>query len=91
MGPDTDLGGTRLDEDGRHQIGRNLGRILRRLVAEAGLSRAVVAGGDTSSHALSELGVLALKTLLPLPETPGSAAVRGVRRGRRASTGCRSR
>ena len=72
MGPDTDLGGTRLDEDGRHQIGRNLGRILRRLVAEAGLSRAVVAGGDTSSHALSELGVLALKTLLPLPETPGS-------------------
>ncbi len=72
MGPDTDLGSTRLDEDGRHQIGRNLGRILRRLVAGAGLSRAVVAGGDTSSHALSELGVLALKTLLPLPETPGS-------------------
>nr|WP_321985903.1 four-carbon acid sugar kinase family protein [uncultured Lichenicoccus sp.] len=72
MGPQTDLGSNRLDEDGRHQIGRNLGRILRRLVAEAGLTRAVVAGGDTSSHALGELGVLALKTLLPLPETPGS-------------------
>ena len=72
MGPSTDMGAGQLDEEGRHQIGRNLGRILKRLIAEAGLARAVVAGGDTSSHALSELGILALKTLLPLPETPGS-------------------
>lgn len=74
MGPATDLAAQsgRLDEEGRHQIGRNLGRILKVLVERAGLTRAVIAGGDTSSHALGELGVLALKTLLPLPETPGS-------------------
>lgn len=72
MGSDAGSRGNALDEEGRHQIGRNLGRILRRLIIEAKLSRAVVAGGDTSSHALGELGILALKTLLPLPETPGS-------------------
>ena len=72
MGPASDIGSGRLDEQGRHQIGRNLGRILKRLITQADLSRVVVAGGDTSSHALDELDLLALKTLLPLPETPGS-------------------
>ena len=42
------------------RLSRGLGAILRRLVQEAGLRRAVVAGGDTSSHATAELGVVAL-------------------------------
>ena len=36
------------------------------------LSRAVVAGGDTSSHALRELKTFALTTRMPLPASPGS-------------------
>jgi uncharacterized protein YgbK (DUF1537 family) len=32
----------------------------------------VVAGGDTSSHALSEMGIAALTLAMPLPQTPGS-------------------
>ncbi|HXP96207.1 MAG TPA: nucleotide-binding domain containing protein, partial [Telmatospirillum sp.] len=73
LGPTTDIGKT-IDQfiGARHQIGRTLGRIQRRLIAEAGLKRAVIAGGDTSSHALRELDIFALTTLLPLPRTPGS-------------------
>jgi 3-oxoisoapionate kinase len=73
LGPGTDVGEA-LDRTpgARHAVGRALGRIQRRLVAEAGLTRAVIAGGDTSSHALRELGVFALTTRLPLPRTPGS-------------------
>ena len=37
---------------------------------------AVIAGGDTSSHALRQLDVFALTTLLPLPDTPGSPLCR---------------
>lgn len=73
LGPQTDLG-TRIDDapDGRHRIGESLGRIQRALIEQAGLTRAVIAGGDTSSHALRQLDVLALSTRLPLPQTPGS-------------------
>lgn len=56
----------------RHRIGQTLGSILLALVEQAGLTRAVIAGGDTSSHALTALKVDALTTLLPLPQTPGS-------------------
>lgn len=56
----------------RHRLGTALGTILRRLVEMENLQRAVIAGGDTSSHALKELRVDALTTLLPLPQTPGS-------------------
>ena len=59
-------------EGARHAIGRALGQIERALIEQAGLRRAVIAGGDTSSHALRELGVYALTTRLPLPTTPGS-------------------
>lgn len=73
LGPSADRG---VDIDqlpgARHRLGRALGIILRRLVETEGLSRAVIAGGDTSSHALQELRVDALTTLLPLPQTPGS-------------------
>ncbi|MDP9813418.1 uncharacterized protein YgbK (DUF1537 family) [Rhizobium tibeticum] len=56
----------------RHKLGRSLGTVLRRLIESEGLSRAVIAGGDTSSHALRQLKIDALTTLLPLPQTPGS-------------------
>jgi 3-oxoisoapionate kinase len=73
LGPTADRG---VDIDriagSRHKLGRSLGTILRRLVEAEKLTRAVIAGGDTSSHALQELRVEALTTLLPLPQTPGS-------------------
>ncbi len=73
LGPSADRGAD-IDQlpGARHRLGRALGTILRRLVETEGLSRAVIAGGDTSSHALKELRVDALTTLLPLPQTPGS-------------------
>jgi 3-oxoisoapionate kinase len=73
LGPSADKGAA-LDQAGeaRHRLGRALGRIEVELVTRAGLSRAVVAGGDTSSHALGEMGIAALTLKLPLPQTPGS-------------------
>ncbi|WP_137130021.1 four-carbon acid sugar kinase family protein [Rhizobium sp. FY34] len=73
LGPEADRGAA-LDQSGtaRHRLGRALGRIQVELVSRAGLSRAVVAGGDTSSHALGEMGIAALTLKLPLPQTPGS-------------------
>jgi len=73
LGPSADRGGD-IDRipGARHRLGQALGILLRRLVEQENLSRAVIAGGDTSSHALQELRVDALTTLLPLPQTPGS-------------------
>lgn len=73
LGPSADRGGD-IDRipGARHRLGRALGILLRRLIEQEKLSRAVIAGGDTSSHALKELGTEALTTLLPLPQTPGS-------------------
>ncbi|MFS8113474.1 four-carbon acid sugar kinase family protein [Rhizobium jaguaris] len=73
LGPSADRGGA-IDRvpGARHQLGQALGTVLRRLVESEKLSRTVIAGGDTSSHALRELRVEALTTLLPLPQTPGS-------------------
>ena len=45
---------------------------VRALIEQAGLTRAVIAGDDTSSHALRQLEIFALTTRLPLPTTPGS-------------------
>ena len=56
----------------RSPIGRALGSIACNCIQRHKLSRVVVAGGDTSSHALAELDVLTLETRFPLPETPGS-------------------
>ena len=58
--------------EGGHGIGRGLGRILAELVRKHGLKRVVVAGGDTSSHAMRELDIQALELLVPLPNCPGS-------------------
>jgi uncharacterized protein YgbK (DUF1537 family) len=73
LGPGADRG-TEIDasEGARKRIGQRLGDILRRLVVEQELRRAVIAGGDTSSHALGRLGVDALTVCMPLPQSPGS-------------------
>ena len=73
MGPKSDLGDEIADAPGaRHAIGRGLGRLQAELVRRAGLTRAVIAGGDTSSHALRQLAVYALTPRLPMADTPGS-------------------
>ena len=89
MGAPGGSGGDALDEEGRHQIGRNLGRILKRLVIEAKLSRAVVAGGDTSSHALGELGILALRPCCRCRKHPDRRSVWPMTTSA-GSTACRS-
>lgn len=71
LGPASDQG-AELDAGARQRLGRSLGRILSQLVERAGLRRAVIAGGDTSSHALAELGVDALLMRMPLTQSPGS-------------------
>lgn len=73
LGPSADRG-TEIDRiaGSRHKLARSLGFILRSLVERERLTRAVIAGGDTSSHALRELHIDALTTILPLPQTPGS-------------------
>jgi len=58
--------------NGRVALSRELGRISKVLVQEFGLRRLLIAGGDTSSHALSELNIHALTTRYPLLDTPGS-------------------
>jgi uncharacterized protein YgbK (DUF1537 family) len=73
LDPETDRGGA-LDRipGGRHRVGQALGRIARDCISALGLKRAILAGGDTSSHALGELDVFALTTRFPLLATPGS-------------------
>jgi uncharacterized protein YgbK (DUF1537 family) len=56
------------------RIGSSLGRILRRVLAEGRLGRAVISGGDTSGHAASTLGIDALTALAPI--APGSPLCR---------------
>lgn len=53
-------------------VGHALGRMLRSLMESGPLERVVVAGGDTSSHALNELDVLALTMRRSIPDSPGS-------------------
>ncbi|WP_434053699.1 MAG: four-carbon acid sugar kinase family protein [Roseibium sp.] len=52
-------------------VGSGLGTLLRRLMERTGTRRAVIAGGDTSSHATKELGVCALTALSLI--TPGAS------------------
>lgn len=46
--------------EGGEKLGRNLGVLLREVLVESGVRRAIVAGGDTSSHAVRQLGIEAL-------------------------------
>ncbi len=56
------------------RIGSGLGRLLGRVMQHARLTRAVIAGGDTSGHATRELGIYALTALAPI--APGSPLCR---------------
>lgn len=73
MGPASDEG-EKLNTiaDSRKHIGEGLGTILKAVIEAAGLRRVIVAGGDSSSHALGRLDIFALTTRRPLPATPGS-------------------
>lgn len=56
------------------RIGEGLGSLVRRAREELGLQRAVVAGGDTSGHAMLAIGAEALEIVAPL--APGSPLMR---------------
>jgi 3-oxoisoapionate kinase len=56
------------------RLGGVLGEVLRMVLVRSGLRRAVVAGGDTSSHATQRLGLYALTFEAPL--APGSPLCR---------------
>ncbi|MGE0101523.1 MAG: four-carbon acid sugar kinase family protein [Blastocatellales bacterium] len=53
----------------RERLGRQQGILLRELLLASGVRRVCVAGGDTSSHAISQLGIYALE--LRTPMVPG--------------------
>jgi uncharacterized protein YgbK (DUF1537 family) len=73
LGPSSD-DGARLNAipDGRRNIGEGLGTILKAILHASHIRRVIVAGGDSSSHALGQLDIYALTTRKPLPATPGS-------------------
>lgn len=66
--------GKQLDDipEARQKIGERLGQILRQLLEQTDVRRAIIAGGDSSSHAVSQLDVHALTLRHPIPATPGS-------------------
>ncbi|TIP75727.1 MAG: four-carbon acid sugar kinase family protein [Mesorhizobium sp.] len=73
LGPTADRGAEIDRQEGaRHKLGRGLGELLRELTIEQKLQRVIIAGGDTSSHALGQMGVDALTVRMPLPASPGS-------------------
>jgi uncharacterized protein YgbK (DUF1537 family) len=65
------------------RVGRALGRLIALLASEFDVERLVVAGGDTSSHALRELDIDALTLRHPIPQSPGSPVCLGHRRSDR--------
>jgi 3-oxoisoapionate kinase len=81
LGRDTDSSARLLEmSDGRQRIGEALGVILQLCVAQDGLTRVMIAGGDTASHALGALDIYALTLGFPLVQTPGSPLCIGHRR-----------
>lgn len=64
--------------DANPDLGSGLGRLLDRLIRESGVSRTVIAGGDTSSHGARALGLTALTAETPI--APGAALLHGHRR-----------
>lgn len=66
-GPDI----TALSDAANARLGAALGRILKRLLVETGIRRAVISGGDTSGHACRELDLFAFTALAPT--IPGAA------------------
>ncbi len=73
LGPATDNGETLgTIPNGRKNIGEGLGAILKALLQATNVRRVIIAGGDSSSHALGQLDIYALTTRKPLPATLGS-------------------
>jgi 3-oxoisoapionate kinase len=58
----------------REHLASRMGTLLRELLRQSGVKRAVIAGGDTSSHAGRQLGVHALTLSAPLE--PGAPLCR---------------
>ena len=51
-------------------LGEAQGQILKVILEESGVTRAVVAGGDTSGYVAKQLGIIALEMVMPI--APGS-------------------
>jgi 3-oxoisoapionate kinase len=62
------------DTPHRDELGVQMGKLLHELLARSGVKRAVIAGGDTASHAGRQLGVYALTMLAPM--APGAPLCR---------------
>lgn len=58
-------------ETANQRIGESLGKIVGQLLRSSDLNRVVIAGGDTSGHAMAQLSVYALTALAPT--IPGAA------------------
>jgi uncharacterized protein YgbK (DUF1537 family) len=56
----------RVEIDDGTALAAAMGRLLRNVIRSSGVSRVVVAGGDTSSHAARDLGISALTFSAPL-------------------------
>jgi uncharacterized protein YgbK (DUF1537 family) len=66
-------------EDLQRAVAAALGQVLADVVARTGLTRLVVAGGDTSGEATGRLGMRALEAVMPL--APGGPLCLAHRRG----------
>lgn len=66
-------------ETANRRIGEALGRILDRVLRGSGIRRAVISGGDTSGHAMRQLGLSAL--VARAPTIPGAALCQGFGEG----------
>ena len=66
--------GDRAPGAGGEELGQALGRLMRELLTVTGVRRAIVAGGDTSSHAVRQLGISALT--FAASTTPGAPLCR---------------
>lgn len=64
--------GQELNAMARQLLSSNLGDVAKHCITQFKLKRVVIAGGDTSSHALGQLNISALITRFPLAQTPGS-------------------
>jgi 3-oxoisoapionate kinase len=62
----TALGPLRRDQRAGEPFGKALGRLLRGIAAKSGVRRVLIAGGDTSTHAVKQLGLEALTFSAPL-------------------------
>ncbi len=69
-------------EELQRMVAAALGEVLARVVERAGVTRLVVAGGDTSGEATGRLGIHALEAIMPL--APGGPLCRAHRRSRPA-------